>query len=184
MRRIMIGTLLLLAAGCGDPRTNDSRGYTKAPLEQPTVIVKGEPVTAMSKLGHPILPEAPLYAAEAPADTQKAAAPAQRGSGAGQAPAGASASDVQQGEKLFTSTGNCFTCHGQNGAGTAMAPALNDSQWLNIDGSYEAIQKIVTSGVPQPKQHPAPMPAKGGAALTDAQVKQVAAYVYSISHKN
>ena len=38
-----------------------------------------------------------------------------------------------------------------------------------------------SKGVPQPKQHPAPMPAKGGAPLTDEQVKQVSAYVYSIS---
>jgi hypothetical protein len=41
--------------------------------------------------------------------------------------------------------------------------------------------QVVTNGVPQPKQHPAPMPPKGGAPLTDQQVRAVAAYVFSIS---
>jgi mono/diheme cytochrome c family protein len=180
MRKWIAAALLLAAAGCGDPETNDARGYTKAPLEQPMVLVKGESTTRMAALGDPILPEAPVYKAEAPADTQKAAT---AGGGAAQAkvPEGATAADVEEGKKLFGSTGNCYTCHGPDGAGTALAPALSDAQWLNIDGSYAAIQGIVNKGVPQPKQHPAPMPAKGGAALTDAQVKQVAAYVYSIS---
>jgi mono/diheme cytochrome c family protein len=89
---------------------------------------------------------------------------------------------VEAGTSIFSSTGNCFTCHGQAGAGTGLAPALNDAKWINIDGSYASIQQIVTSGVPAPKEHAAPMPAKGGAALTDQQVKQVSAYVYSLSH--
>ena len=42
----------------------------------------------------------------------------------------------------------------------------------------------MTTGVPKPKEHPAPMPPKGGAPLTDDQVKAVAAYVYSLSHKS
>jgi mono/diheme cytochrome c family protein len=42
----------------------------------------------------------------------------------------------------------------------------------------------VTNGVPQPKEHPAPMPPKGGAQLSDDQVKAVAAYVYSLGHKS
>ena len=49
--------------------------------------------------------------------------------------------------------------------------------------SYDFMVRIITEGVPKPKQHPAPMPPKGGAALTDDQVKAVAAYEYSLSHK-
>jgi mono/diheme cytochrome c family protein len=182
MRKWIAGTLLLAAAGCGDPKTNDARGYTKAPLEQPTVLVKGEPKSRMDELGNPILPEAPVYKAETPADTQKTAG-GTTGGGAPQAqvPEGATAADVEEGKKMFGSSGNCYTCHGPTAGGTALAPALNDSQWINIDGSYASIQGIIDKGVPQPKQHPAPMPAKGGAPLTAAQVKQVAAYVYSIS---
>lgn len=184
MRRYLIGLLLVAAAACGDPDTNDHRGYTKAPLEEPTVLVRGEPVTAMSELGEPILPGAPVFEAEEPADSPKAAAPAPPAgptAPAAQLPAGATAADVQEGQKIFTSMGNCYTCHGQDGAGTAMAPALNDAQWLNIDGSYPAIQQVIKAGVPTPKQHPAPMPAMGGAQLSDQQAKQLGAYVYSIS---
>jgi mono/diheme cytochrome c family protein len=186
MRRHVMGLLLLAVAACGDPDTNDRRGYTKAPLEEPTVFVRGEPVTAMSGLGEPILPEAPVFEAEEPADTAQAAAapapaPASATRAAAPLPAGATTADVQEGQKIFTSTGNCYTCHGQAGDGTAMAPALNDAQWLNIDGSYPAIQQVIKAGVPTPQQHPAPMPALGGAQLTDQQVMQLGAYVYSIS---
>jgi mono/diheme cytochrome c family protein len=79
--------------------------------------------------------------------------------------------------------GTCTACHGQDAKGTAVAPDLTDNQWINGDGSYQFIVNTVTNGVPKPKQHPAPMPPKGGAPLNDDQVKAVAAYVYSLSHK-
>lgn len=171
---------VLAGAACGDPETSDDRGYTKAPLEQPTVLVKGEPESSMDRLGTPLLPEAPVIDAEE--DTAKApagtAAPQKT---AGPAPAGATAADVSAGETVFSSSGNCFTCHGQGGAGSALAPALNDKQWLNISGDFASIQQVVNNGVPQPKQFPAAMPAKGGAPLSEQQVRQVSAYVYSIS---
>ena len=180
MRRTMIIAVLALAA-CGDPATNDNRGYTKAPLEKPTVLVQGEPESEMDKLGDPARPDAPIIKAEE--DTGKPqAGEATQQAAAGPAPAGATAADVSAGQTVFTSTGNCFTCHGQGGVGTALAPALNDKQWLHNNGDFAAIQQIVNVGVPKPKQFPAAMPAKGGAPLTDQQVKQVAAYVYSISH--
>jgi mono/diheme cytochrome c family protein len=180
--RMTILVAVVALAACGDPDTNDNRGYTKAPLEKPTVLVQGEPASAMDALGNPMYPDAPLIEAEP--DTVKpgttpapAAAPR-----AGAVPAGATAADVTAGETVFSSTGNCFTCHGAGGAGSGLAPALNDATWLNIDGSFASIQQIVNNGVPAPKQFPAPMPAKGGAALSADQVKQVAAYVYSLSH--
>ena len=52
---------------------------------------------------------------------------------------------------------------------------------LNADGTLASIEKVVTEGVAKPKKMPAPMPPKGGGQLTDAQVKAVAAYVYSLS---
>jgi mono/diheme cytochrome c family protein len=178
VRKLIIVAVLGVAA-CGDPETNDKRGYTKAPLERPTVLVQGEPKSTMDELGNPMMPEAPIIKAER--DTGKAQTAAPRQQAAGAAPPGATASDVSAGQTVFSSTGNCFTCHGQNGAGTALAPALNDKQWLNISGDFPSIQQVVNNGVPNPKQFPAAMPAKGGAPLTDQQVKQVSAYVYSIS---
>lgn len=178
--RNIIAIAGLMLIGCGDPDTNDDRGYTKAPLERPTVLVQGEPDTEMDRLGDPVMVPAPVIKPEAEAKKSQTAAP-RPARGAGAPPAGATAADVTAGEQIFSATGNCFTCHGQNGAGTAMAPALNDQQWVNVDGSFAALQQIINSGVAQPKQFPAAMPAKGGAPLTDQQVKQVAAYVYSIS---
>lgn len=184
MRNSLLALALITFGACGDNDTNDNRGYTKAPLEEPTVLVRAEDASAMDRLGDPAYPEAPVIEAEKQADSTKtkdgpapAAAPK-----AGTPPAGATAADVSEGQKIFTSTGNCFTCHGQNGAGTGMAPALNDTKWLNISGDFASLQQVINQGVPQPKEHPAPMPPKGGAPLTDAQVKQLAAYVYSLSH--
>lgn len=183
MRKTVLVAALLVAA-CGDPDTNDDRGYTKAPLEKPTVLVQGEPVSEMDALGNPAMPDAPLIAAgpdTAPAagTAGGTAAPAKP---AGTAPVGATAADVTEGQKIFSAAGNCFTCHGPDGGGTALAPALNDAQWLNVDGSFASLQTLITNGVPTPKQFPAAMPAKGGAPLTEQQVRQVAAYVYSLSH--
>ncbi len=98
----------------------------------------------------------------------------------GTPPQGASAEDVTAGQQIFTSTGNCYTCHGPDGKGTALAPNLTDAEWLNIDGTFAAIQQNVKTGVPTPKEHPAPMPAMGGATLSDAQIRQVSAYVWSL----
>lgn len=98
----------------------------------------------------------------------------------GTPPEGATAEDVSAGQQIFTSTGNCYTCHGPDGRGTALAPNLTDSEWINVDGTFAAIQQNVRTGVPQPKQHPAPMPAMGGANLSDDQIRQVSAYVWSL----
>ncbi len=87
------------------------------------------------------------------------------------------------GKGIFTGKGLCAACHGTEGKGTALAPDLTDAKWLNVDGSLDAIAKLVKEGVPNPKEHPAPMPAMGGAQLTDAEIQAVARYVKSLSAK-
>jgi hypothetical protein len=42
--------------GCGDAETTDRRGYTKAPLEKPQLLIEPEGTSAMDSLGTPILP--------------------------------------------------------------------------------------------------------------------------------
>jgi len=86
------------------------------------------------------------------------------------------------GKAIFTGKGLCYACHGPDAKGTPLAPDLTDDKWLNIDGSVEAIVKLVTAGVPTPKEAAMPMPPKGGATLSDAEVQAVAQYVYSLSH--
>lgn len=130
-------------------------------------------------------------AAAAPAPAAGASATASTGGASpqpGAPPAGATAQMVALGDSIFhgqAAGGTCFTCHGQDANGTPLAPSLTDSQWATGDGSYAFIQKRVTDGMPTPTPpYSAPMPPKGGANLNDAQVKAVAAYVYSISHKS
>ena len=92
------------------------------------------------------------------------------------------AQDTAGGKAIFTGKGNCFACHGPDAKGTPLAPDLTDAKWINIDGSLAAIVQLVKTGVAQPKEHPAPMPAMGGATLTDKELQAVASYVYSLSH--
>ena len=77
----------------------------------------------------------------------------------------------------------CVACHAANGTGSAVAPALNDNQWINISGQYPEIVQVITNGVPVPKEHPGPMPPKGGGSFTDPQIRAIAAYVYALSHQ-
>jgi hypothetical protein len=48
--------IIVILSACGDANTNDDRGYTKAPLENPNVLIKAEGSSAMDSLGSPILP--------------------------------------------------------------------------------------------------------------------------------
>ena len=107
-----------------------------------------------------------------------------RGMGHGMGAMGRSAQSVALGDSIFHGTaagGTCFTCHGPDARGTAIAPDLTDSVWLHGDGSYRFVRHTVMHGVPQPKRYPAPMPPMGGARLTPAQVHAVAAYVHQLS---
>jgi mono/diheme cytochrome c family protein len=177
----LAGVLLVMgtaAAACGDPATTDSRGYTKAPLEKPGLLIGGERPGSISDYGSPNrvvvevlqLPEQvavaePLAGDAAPVDL----------------PEGVTQEMAAAGQTLFGGGGMCFACHGANGAGGPLGPALNDGEWLHIDGSYDAIAGIINTGVPTPVQFAAAMPARGGAPITDQQVREIAAYVYSIS---
>lgn len=124
-------------------------------------------------------PAADQPAAEQPADQQDGTAPL---ISADQLPEGVTMAMVEQGDEIFHGVGLCQSCHGPDATGTPLAPDLTDDQWINIGGSYEEIVNLVTTGVPQPVQHPSPMPPMGGADLSQEQVRSVAAYVYALSH--
>ena len=181
------GAALVLSAvlaGCQHPESATNRGPTKAPGDTvPVFFIHKEEATAMRELGEPNRPrgEALTFAEEpTPAPAAAApAAPAAQPAAQVQLPPGVTQAMVDQGKQTFDTS--CWACHGQGATGGPLAPALNDAEWLNIDGAYDAIVSVVNLGVPQPKQYPAPMPAKGGAPLTEEQVRAVAAYVYSIS---
>jgi cbb3-type cytochrome c oxidase subunit III len=98
-------------------------------------------------------------------------------------PAGVTPAVIAKGDSIFHKTGLCYACHGSNAQG-AVGPSLTDAEWIHGDGSYDMIVATVTSGIPKEKaKNGIPMPAKGGSSITDEEVKAVAAYVYSLSHK-
>lgn len=102
-------------------------------------------------------------------------------------PAGVTQAMVDSGKTLFAAS-SCQRCHGPGGVGATNGPNLSDTTWVQIDGSYDAITKIIRSGVPKASikgNFPFNMRPMGGAAtpFTDVQVNDLAAYVYSLSHK-
>lgn len=102
---------------------------------------------------------------------------------AAQAPAAVTPAAIAQGDSIYHTRGNCYACHGANAQG-AVGPNLTDAEWIHSDGSYDAIVKQITSGVPAAEsKSKIPMPPKGGSQITDDEVKAVAAYVYSLSQK-
>lgn len=99
-------------------------------------------------------------------------------------PPGVTAAMVTEGEQLFKGAGLCSACHGADAKGLPGVGAnLTDSEWNYSKGTYDDIVKQVMSGVPADKSKSgAVMPPKGGSQLNDAQVKAVAAYVWTLSH--
>jgi glucose/arabinose dehydrogenase/mono/diheme cytochrome c family protein len=122
--------------------------------------------------------------AVAPARPAKAAAvPTKDGVPQLPVPPGATAEQVALGRRIFhgeIAGGTCAGCHGADGRGATIGPALNNGRWQWSDGSLAGIRRITAEGVAKPKNYSGPMPPKGGAALTDAQLDAVAAYVWAI----
>jgi len=77
---------------------------------------------------------------------------------------------------------SCTGCHGAKGTGSPLGPDLTKKKWLWSDGSFAGILKVITDGVPQPRQYRSPMPPMGGAQLSDTQASALAAYVWALSH--
>jgi len=96
-------------------------------------------------------------------------------------PAGVTKEMIADGEKIFKGAGTCFACHGQDGKGVpSLGADLTDEEWVHSDGSYEKIVETVLKGAQAATG--AVMPPKGGPNLSDAQVKAVSAYVWSLSN--
>lgn len=90
---------------------------------------------------------------------------------------------IAQGEKIYQGAGLCYACHGSNAQGS-VGPNLADSEWIHSKGTFEEIVEQVTKGVPKEQSKSGmPMPPKGGSTISDEEIRAVAAYVYSLSHK-
>ena len=101
-------------------------------------------------------------------------------------PDGATPEMVALGDRIYhgqVGGSSCTGCHGAKGSGSPLGPSLTSQKWLWSDGSFAGILKVITNGVPQPKQYRSPMPPMGGAQLTADQASALAAYVWSLSHQ-
>lgn len=100
-------------------------------------------------------------------------------------PAGFSAQQVALGKAIYLGEakgGTCAGCHGSDGHGSAAGAALTGPAFLWSDGSVEGIARVIAAGVAQPKVASGAMPARGGAAIDDQDVRAVAAYVWTLGH--
>jgi mono/diheme cytochrome c family protein len=93
-------------------------------------------------------------------------------------PAGFNADQVELGRQSYVV---CSVCHGLDGLGTPLGPSLRDSTWIHIGGTAPEIEQIIRSGVPEPQEFPAPMPAMGGGSFTAEQIQALVAYVHALS---
>jgi mono/diheme cytochrome c family protein len=99
-------------------------------------------------------------------------------------PEGVTDAMVQEGQEVYAGAGICGACHGPDATGT-IGPNLTDAEWLIGDGEYEQLVAQILEGVSAAEAtNPlgAIMPPKGGGAITEAQVRSVAAYVWTLSH--
>ena len=84
--------------------------------------------------------------------------------------------NVSKGRALFHGAGTCALCHGQQLEG-GVGPTLRAHAWKDAKGGeFAAIHGVISHGVPNTAMvaHP------GG--ISDAQVTQVASYVWAVSH--
>jgi mono/diheme cytochrome c family protein len=160
-RAALLAVLAMAAAGC---RPGGDYGYNR-------VSYREEP--AVPQATNPDPPPVPAGGLAGAAQARLAAK---------NLPAGVTQAMVDQGQDLFGTV--CAGCHGPAGAGTPTCPTLSDTRWINIAGTYPEIVSTITTGVPHPKEHPSPMPPKGGGNFDDTQVRALAAYVFALSHQS
>ena len=138
-----------------------------------------KPQSVLALIAALILAGAPLAAQSTPENTSTPKSPPPTGASS----AAPSAELIAQGDKIFHGPGNCYACHGTNAQGS-VGPNLTDAEWIHSKGSYEEIVAQVTKGVTKEESKSGiVMPPRGGSTISDDDVKAVAAYVYSLSHK-
>jgi mono/diheme cytochrome c family protein len=186
MRTVLLLALVMALAACGDPATEDARGYTKAPLEEPGLLISGEPDAGLGTARIPLEPGLKGVEPAAFDRPAQAAGGGQDGGGGEDAPValapGVTRAQFDQGGALFAGQGGCQACHGQEGSGGMLGPDLTDDQWLHVEApDVSGLADVIRSGVTDPVEYPGPMPAMGGASLTEEQIEALAGYVASLS---
>jgi mono/diheme cytochrome c family protein len=102
-----------------------------------------------------------------------------------QRPADVTDETIAEGKTLYNGAGLCMACHGPTARGIPNLGAdLTDSEWLHSDGTFEGILETIVQGVgPDASSTGAAMPPGGGGRLSEAQLRAVTAYVWSLTHE-
>jgi mono/diheme cytochrome c family protein len=100
-------------------------------------------------------------------------------------PPGVTAAMIEKGKKLFGGAGLCMACHGADAkGGMHIGPDLTDTVWVHHNGGYEEIYAQVVSGIGVAESESGNiMPPRGGSGLSDADLRAVSAYVWSLSRR-
>lgn len=93
-------------------------------------------------------------------------------------PDGATVGTLREGREQY---GVCAVCHGANAEGTQLGPPFRNAQWIHSDGTVDGIERVVRSGVEQPRDYPVPMPPMGGGTFDDDEIRALSTYVYALS---
>jgi mono/diheme cytochrome c family protein len=145
-----------------------------------------DPRTQFGLLAVLVMAGAAPLAAQTPSDAAATPAPAKPSADTATPPAADAASNpalIARGDAVYHGPGNCYACHGSNATGS-VGPNLTDSEWVHSKGTYEDIVAQINTGVAKEQSKTGiPMPPKGGGAISDDDVKAVAAYVYSLRQK-
>ncbi|MEO8636154.1 MAG: cytochrome c [Gemmatimonadales bacterium] len=92
-------------------------------------------------------------------------------------------SAVARGRDLFHGSANCVACHGMEGIGTDSGAPLAQGIWMHGPDTYQGIVSRIIHGLPKSlSTRGTTMPMRGWITLSDAEVQDVAAYVWMISH--
>lgn len=97
-------------------------------------------------------------------------------------PAAVDSASIAAGRLLFEGRGGCVPCHGEQGEGTPEGPSLIAEPWTLGDGSFPWLLHITRhAGWGTQSREGDPRPMRGPTVLDSAEVRRVAAYVFSIS---
>jgi mono/diheme cytochrome c family protein len=103
-------------------------------------------------------------------------------------PSTVTARTITLGDSLFHAR-TCARCHGADAKGAQNGPNLTTATHMHVNGTYDDFVRLITTGVPkdsvQDKSHRFAMQPRGGSQnpLSDEEIRAVAAYVFSLSHK-
>jgi mono/diheme cytochrome c family protein len=91
---------------------------------------------------------------------------------------------IARGKALYEGRGQCAGCHGVRGEGTEVGEPLAAGTWKLGDGSYDWLTKVIRhSGIAARGRDGDPLPMRGPTLLSEREVREVAAYVWSISRQ-